>query len=54
MQALGVTDHRFLGGAGRFRDSGMMGTAGNDHPRAFWRAAADETVFDAAVASAGR
>jgi N-acetyl-1-D-myo-inositol-2-amino-2-deoxy-alpha-D-glucopyranoside deacetylase len=26
MQALGVTDHRFLGGPGRFRDSGMMGT----------------------------
>jgi N-acetyl-1-D-myo-inositol-2-amino-2-deoxy-alpha-D-glucopyranoside deacetylase len=23
MKALGVTDHRFLGGAGRFRDSGM-------------------------------
>ena len=27
MKALGVTDHRFLGGAGRWRDSGMMGTA---------------------------
>src|SRR3954462_12469446 len=24
MKALGVTDHRFLGGAGRWRDSGMM------------------------------
>ena len=24
MEALGVTDHRFLGGAGRFRDSGMV------------------------------
>jgi len=23
MKALGVTDHRFLGGAGRYRDSGM-------------------------------
>src|SRR4051812_12067189 len=23
--ALGVTDHRFLGGIGRYRDSGMMG-----------------------------
>src|SRR6516164_5659870 len=23
---LGVTDHRFLGGLGRWRDSGMMGT----------------------------
>jgi N-acetyl-1-D-myo-inositol-2-amino-2-deoxy-alpha-D-glucopyranoside deacetylase len=36
--ALGVPDHRFLGGAGRWRDSGMMGTAGNDDPRCFWRA----------------
>jgi N-acetyl-1-D-myo-inositol-2-amino-2-deoxy-alpha-D-glucopyranoside deacetylase len=34
--AMGVTDHRFLGGAGRFRDSGMMGTPANEHPRAFW------------------
>src|SRR6478735_7702003 len=30
---LGVSDHRFLGGPGRWRDSGMMGTAGNDDPR---------------------
>ena len=49
MTALGVRDHRFLGGAGRFRDSGMMGTPGNDHPRAFWRAAVDPAVFAAAV-----
>ncbi|MFI2709767.1 N-acetyl-1-D-myo-inositol-2-amino-2-deoxy-alpha-D-glucopyranoside deacetylase [Micromonospora sp. NPDC018662] len=39
--ALGVTDHRFLGGAGRYRDSGMMGMATNEHPRAFWRADLD-------------
>jgi N-acetyl-1-D-myo-inositol-2-amino-2-deoxy-alpha-D-glucopyranoside deacetylase len=39
--ALGVTDHRFLGGPGRWRDSGMMGTAGNDDPRCFWRADLD-------------
>ena len=39
MQALGVDDHRFLGGAGRWRDSGMMGTPGNDDPRAFWSCA---------------
>jgi N-acetyl-1-D-myo-inositol-2-amino-2-deoxy-alpha-D-glucopyranoside deacetylase len=52
MQALGVTDHRFLGGAGRFRDSGMMDTAANEHPRAFWRAASEPEVFDAAVAAA--
>src|SRR6185437_9387939 len=36
--ALGVTDHRFLGGAGRWRDSGMMGEPTNDNPRCFWRA----------------
>lgn len=33
--ALGVSDHRFLGGMGRWRDSGMMGTEANHHPRAF-------------------
>jgi N-acetyl-1-D-myo-inositol-2-amino-2-deoxy-alpha-D-glucopyranoside deacetylase len=38
MRALGVTDFRFLGEAGRWRDSGMMGTPSNDHPRCFWRA----------------
>jgi N-acetyl-1-D-myo-inositol-2-amino-2-deoxy-alpha-D-glucopyranoside deacetylase len=42
--ALGVTDHRFLGGPGRWRDSGMMGTAGNDDPRCFWRADVDEAA----------
>jgi N-acetyl-1-D-myo-inositol-2-amino-2-deoxy-alpha-D-glucopyranoside deacetylase len=52
MQALGVADHRFLGGPGRFRDSGMMGTSANEHPRAFWRAASEPAVFDAAVAAA--
>jgi N-acetyl-1-D-myo-inositol-2-amino-2-deoxy-alpha-D-glucopyranoside deacetylase len=51
-RALGVRDHRFLGGAGRFRDSGMMGTPANEHPRAFWRAAQDAEVFEAAVAAA--
>jgi len=42
--ALGVTDHRFLGGAGRYRDSGMMGLATNEHPRCFWRADVDEAA----------
>ncbi|HEY2577301.1 MAG TPA: N-acetyl-1-D-myo-inositol-2-amino-2-deoxy-alpha-D-glucopyranoside deacetylase [Streptosporangiaceae bacterium] len=42
--ALGVTDHRFLGGAGRWRDSGMIGTPGNDDPRCFWRAGLDEAA----------
>jgi N-acetyl-1-D-myo-inositol-2-amino-2-deoxy-alpha-D-glucopyranoside deacetylase len=40
-RAMGVTDHRFLGGAGRYRDSGMMGTPANEHPRCFWRAELD-------------
>ena len=38
MKALGVTDHRFLGGHGRFRDSGMIGTPPNERPDCFWRA----------------
>ena len=41
MRELGVTDYRILGGPGRFRDSGMMGTPGNDSPRSFWRADVD-------------
>ncbi|ATE52515.1 MULTISPECIES: N-acetyl-1-D-myo-inositol-2-amino-2-deoxy-alpha-D-glucopyranoside deacetylase [Actinosynnema] len=40
--ALGVTDHRFLGGHGRWRDSGMVGTAANAHPRAFVAGSAQE------------
>jgi N-acetyl-1-D-myo-inositol-2-amino-2-deoxy-alpha-D-glucopyranoside deacetylase len=42
--ALGVTDHRFLGGEGRFRDSGMMGLPDNDDPRCFWQANVDEAA----------
>lgn len=45
MAELGVTDHRFLGGAGRFRDSGMKwgedgrATAADDtRPDTFWHA----------------
>ena len=52
MAELGVTDHRYLGGPGRFRDSGMMGTDANRHPRAFWRADSDPARFDEAVAEA--
>ncbi|MEV0372988.1 N-acetyl-1-D-myo-inositol-2-amino-2-deoxy-alpha-D-glucopyranoside deacetylase [Streptomyces sp. NPDC050636] len=44
MRALGVTDHRFLGGAGRYRDSGMMGAPQNDRPTAFWQADVDEAA----------
>ncbi len=42
--ALGVTDHRFLGGPGRWRDSGMMGTQANEDPRCFWQADVDEAA----------
>ncbi|MET9483874.1 N-acetyl-1-D-myo-inositol-2-amino-2-deoxy-alpha-D-glucopyranoside deacetylase [Streptomyces sp. NPDC006638] len=41
MKELGVTDHRFLGGPGRFRDSGMMGLPQNDREDAFWHAEPD-------------
>ncbi|MFJ6010558.1 N-acetyl-1-D-myo-inositol-2-amino-2-deoxy-alpha-D-glucopyranoside deacetylase [Streptomyces sp. NPDC092952] len=44
MKELGVTDHRLLGGPGRYRDSGMMGTAQNDRPHAFWSADVDEAA----------
>jgi N-acetyl-1-D-myo-inositol-2-amino-2-deoxy-alpha-D-glucopyranoside deacetylase len=42
--ALGVTDHRFLGGPGRWRDSGMKGEPSNDAPDCFWRADVDEAA----------
>jgi N-acetyl-1-D-myo-inositol-2-amino-2-deoxy-alpha-D-glucopyranoside deacetylase len=55
MQVLGVTDHRFLGGFGTYRDSGMVwhedghAVAGDEiHDNAFWHAdlteAADHLV----------
>lgn len=44
MKQLGVADHRFLGQPGEYRDSGMMGTEGNDRPDAFWRADVDEAA----------
>jgi N-acetyl-1-D-myo-inositol-2-amino-2-deoxy-alpha-D-glucopyranoside deacetylase len=47
MAELGVTDSRWLGGAGRYRDSGMMGTPANGHPRAFWNADLDEAAAHA-------
>jgi N-acetyl-1-D-myo-inositol-2-amino-2-deoxy-alpha-D-glucopyranoside deacetylase len=43
-QVLGVSDHRFLGGPGRWRDSGMMGTATNELPGCFWLADVDEAA----------
>jgi N-acetyl-1-D-myo-inositol-2-amino-2-deoxy-alpha-D-glucopyranoside deacetylase len=36
--ALGLADQRFLGGPGRWRDSGMMGLPTNDSPDCFWQA----------------
>jgi N-acetyl-1-D-myo-inositol-2-amino-2-deoxy-alpha-D-glucopyranoside deacetylase len=41
MKELGVEDHRFLGGPGRFRDSGMMGLPTNERPDCFWQADLD-------------
>ncbi|WP_433219297.1 N-acetyl-1-D-myo-inositol-2-amino-2-deoxy-alpha-D-glucopyranoside deacetylase [Microtetraspora malaysiensis] len=43
-RALGVTDHRFLGGPGRWRDSGMMGAPTNERPDCFWQADLDEAA----------
>jgi N-acetyl-1-D-myo-inositol-2-amino-2-deoxy-alpha-D-glucopyranoside deacetylase len=43
-EALGVKDHRFLGGPGHWHDSGMMGTPSNDWDGAFWRADIDEAA----------
>jgi len=48
-RALGVCDHRFLGGPGRWRDSGMIGTPGNDDARAFSQADVDEAARDLAA-----
>ncbi|MFJ7195129.1 MULTISPECIES: N-acetyl-1-D-myo-inositol-2-amino-2-deoxy-alpha-D-glucopyranoside deacetylase [unclassified Streptomyces] len=44
MKELGVTDHRLLGGPGRFRDSGMMGAEQNHRPGAFWAADVDDAA----------
>jgi N-acetyl-1-D-myo-inositol-2-amino-2-deoxy-alpha-D-glucopyranoside deacetylase len=43
-EALGVSDQRFLGGPGRWKDSGMMGVPGNDAPDCFWQADLDEAA----------
>ncbi|MCR6481560.1 N-acetyl-1-D-myo-inositol-2-amino-2-deoxy-alpha-D-glucopyranoside deacetylase [Amycolatopsis sp. OK19-0408] len=40
--ALGVSQHRYLGGLGRWRDSGMAGTPSASHPRAFTGGRAEE------------
>jgi N-acetyl-1-D-myo-inositol-2-amino-2-deoxy-alpha-D-glucopyranoside deacetylase len=56
--ALGLSDHRFLGGAGRWRDSGMAlaghgvraATPEHLHPRAFAQPSAFDEQVDALVA----
>jgi N-acetyl-1-D-myo-inositol-2-amino-2-deoxy-alpha-D-glucopyranoside deacetylase len=47
--ALGVTDQRFLGGPGRWHDSGMAGLPSNDDPRCFWRADVDQAAAELAA-----
>ena len=49
--ALGVTDQRYLGGAGRYRDSGMMGAESND-PEAVSLATPSQGVLLIAASSA--
>jgi N-acetyl-1-D-myo-inositol-2-amino-2-deoxy-alpha-D-glucopyranoside deacetylase len=44
MKVLGVEDHRWLGGPGRWRDSGMMGVASNDNPASFWQADLEQAI----------
>lgn len=41
LAAMGVDDHRYLGGEGRYRDSGRMGGPSNERPDAFWQADLD-------------
>ena len=43
-EALGVSDHRLMGGEGRYKDSGMMGLPDNDDPDCFWQADVDEAA----------
>lgn len=46
MDALGVTDWQFLGGDGKYRDSGMMGEPTNDRENCFWQADLLEAAAD--------
>lgn len=49
LRALGLDGPRFLGGAGRWRDSGMAGTPSAEHSRAFLRSGDDAVDELAAV-----
>src|SRR5690625_2365482 len=53
-RALNVRDQRFLGGAGHYRDSGMMDGPTNDHPKACWGADVAEAGLRLAELSRGR
>ncbi|MET8449578.1 N-acetyl-1-D-myo-inositol-2-amino-2-deoxy-alpha-D-glucopyranoside deacetylase [Streptomyces sp. NPDC005209] len=44
MRELGVEDFRLLGGAGRYKDSGMMGLPDNEDPACFWQADLDRAA----------
>jgi N-acetyl-1-D-myo-inositol-2-amino-2-deoxy-alpha-D-glucopyranoside deacetylase len=44
LHELGVHGHEWLGGVGRWWDSGMVGTPDNDDPRAFHRADPEDTT----------
>lgn len=44
LDVLGAAQPRFLGGAGRWRDSGMVGTPAADNPRAFVNADHEEAL----------
>lgn len=46
MAALGVTDWQFLGGEGKYRDSGMMGESTNQRENCFWQADLLEAATD--------
>lgn len=47
-KALGIAEFRFLGGPGRYRDSGMMGEPSNDKPESFWATPIEEPTRDLA------
>lgn len=46
VKALNITRHLWLGGEGKYRDSGMMGTPANDKPGTFWGSSAEDTTYD--------
>jgi N-acetyl-1-D-myo-inositol-2-amino-2-deoxy-alpha-D-glucopyranoside deacetylase len=46
MKKLNVSDHRFLGAPGKYRDSGMIGTEANQHSKSFMNADLLEAATD--------